>query len=278
MTVRLTLLLLLGGATPVVVDAQDSVRLRFAPVEGSRIHRVFQAHTRLAVEGEAHQTRELAHLGGMSQVATIGVRGEPVVHLVFDSLRTRVREGTAAWREHRPAKPNGLWLQVRLDPQLRERGLAGPAGRAGAEFLLELATGYRGLTLPDHWLREADGWAVQSPVRAALGDGTSAGAAELAVEGFVTVDSVVRRSSDTLAYLSVAGVIAPRVLRAADGTLQRFSGEARGALVWSTAWRTFVSVATRTRITVDLEGASRTTRPGRVVLETTVRTSVRPRS
>ena len=83
-------------ALPGTAWTQDSVRLRFTPVLGAKVHRVFQTHTRMVVPtsgsiGEGVSRRETVDLGGVVQVVVAGPGGEPVVHLAFDSLRTRLR-------------------------------------------------------------------------------------------------------------------------------------------------------------------------------------------
>ncbi len=90
----------------------------------------------------------------------------------------------------------------------------------------------------------------------------------------VTVDSLVARANDTLAYLSVRGGFAPRAAQGAGGAS---GGDVVGSLVWSTGWSTFVSGAMRIRLRVGLGGsAGAPDEEVGLLLERTVRHQVRP--
>ena len=70
-----------------------------------------------------------------------------------------------------------------------------------------------------------------------------------------TLDSLTVRAADTLAFLSVVGVLQPASIsqedEAAAGTAA-ITGNFGGYLIWSTAWSAFVSGASRLRMVLDL--------------------------
>jgi hypothetical protein len=270
---RLTAVTVLAVATAHPLAAQDAVRLHFAPAAGETVHRLFQAHTRITLSGPEPRVRESAHLGGMTQVVVALRPGGAVLHLAFDSLRSRARAGAGAWHERVVDPTDRLWVQVHLDRRLRRVATPGGADHPGADLLVQLVTGIADLALPDRAVAGGDRWEQQLGVPLAtapedLPHGTAP--ATTRVDVTVTVDSVVPRASDTLAYLGVRGAVAD------DGGDEALAvgGELSGELIWSTAWRGFVAAATRTR--VELAPRTAETPPRQLVIETTLRSSVRP--
>jgi hypothetical protein len=269
---RSTALTVLALAAAGSLAAQDGVLLHFAPGAGETVHRLFQAHTRTTLSGPTPRVRESAHLGGMTQVVVARPAGSTVLHLAFDSLRSRIRAGAGAWQERAVPSADRLWVQVGLDRQLRRVATPDGAGQAGADLLLQLVTGVHGLELPEHAVADRDRWEQRLTVPLAAVPADLPGelaTAMVQVAVTVTVDSVVPRANDTLAYLGVRGSVAD------DATDEAVSigGELSGSLVWSTAWHGFVATATRLR--VELAPRSPDASAGRIVIETTVRSSVR---
>ncbi|NIM52381.1 MAG: hypothetical protein GTN62_13820 [Gemmatimonadales bacterium] len=273
-------------ALPHSAVAQDSLRLQFSPVRGVRIHRVFQAHTRTTVSrvdsagAMQTSTRETAELGGMTQVALEGPDGGLVVHLTFDSLRARMREGGERWRERQVGQPDSLWIQVRIDRRMRVLGTNAGGDAPGAKLLVPLLTGVPGLVLPEQWVKAGDRWTARLEVPLDAFGGrppTIAYVPTLAGRTTFAVDSVIARARDTLAYVEFAGAFAPKKVADAHGTALSYSGGVQGALVWSTGWGAWVSAATRLRVVVSMAGAGATPGPtrGRITVETTIRESVR---
>lgn len=251
---------------PATLQAQ-SVLLRFDPPDGAVLHRLFQIHTRVLRAGG--DSRESAELGGVREVTLRGRADTPMLHLAYDSLRTRLREGTGPWREIAESN-DSAWVQVRFDEQLEPTVVASGGPGPAAARLVALVTGLPGLGLPRRPVRAGDRWTsrLEIPVPA-MRPGAMIGQERLLVsEAVVSVDSVVARALDTLAYVSLRGTLGP----AATGD-RGYVGAVRGALVWSTGWQAFVSGATRTRIETRPENGQ-----GAVLLETTVRQQVRPGS
>ncbi len=267
---------------PAGAQAQ-AVRLRYAPVPGTKLTRVFQTYTRMVVRlpaagaGKVLETREMADLGGTSELVLPGPDGHPVVHVTVDSLRTRERTEGGAWSESRAAL-DSVWFQLDFDARLRLRraNRADRVPEAGA--LMHLMTGLPGLILPERPLRVGERWSVDMamPLSAWVMRPSSAEREPpLRGEATLTVDSVVARTRDTLAYLSVEGTIGPDTPDIATASV--YGGGVTGTLVWSTGWHAFVAAATRVRMHV--AGPAPPTAGGprpQVAIETTLRQQVRP--
>lgn len=281
MTARVPLIVAVLAMTPAAAVAQ-AVVLRFAPVLGARATRVFQTHTSVTVRapvagaGPVVETRELADLGGTTELVLQGPDGRPVVHVTVDSLRTRQRDGEAPWQESE-ADLDNLWFQLRFDPRLHLLGASRADRVREAEALMHLTTGVPGLTLPEQPVRAGDSWLTEMAMPLSVWVMRPSGAdAEPSLAGRVTVvvDSLVPRGQDTLAYLSVSGVIAPDTPELASASV--YGGGVTGTLVWSTGWSAFVSGATRVR--VHLGGSRDAGADGprtQVTVETTLRQQIR---
>ncbi len=277
MTVRLAVIALAALALPHSLAAQDSLLLRFGPVPGVSVHRVFQSHTRVTdidAAGEvAGPSREAADLGGMTEVALPGPEGALIVHLAYDSLRARVREGEDPWREYQVAALDSLWIQVRMDSRMHVVEATAGGDRPGSGMLVHLLTGVPGMELPRAWLRPGDYWEarLEYPLGELVGRApVGAPSAVLGAEMVFRLDSLSARAQDTLAYIRFSGPFTPATLRRQDGATLQFAGATTGSLVWSSGWRGWVSAAVRLQVIV------RTPEQGRLSLETTVRQSVLP--
>lgn len=262
---------------PAGARAQTALTLRFDPAEGATVHRVFQVHSRLTVlDGDSTWVRETADLGGVRQVVVRRGETESVVHLTFDSLRVRAGDGTGRWREMAPRDLDALWLQARLDRELRVLAVRSSETRPAGSTLLELVTGLAGMALPAEPVEAGDEWPLETemPLAEVVFAGNSTGARlGLPVSGAVAVDSIVPRALDTLAYLSVNAQVEPGPV-GSDGDLVD-TGALSGTLVWSTGWCGFVAAATRVSVRIRRPtGASGSGAQRSMLLETTVRQRV----
>ncbi|UCF40421.1 MAG: hypothetical protein JSW43_11920 [Gemmatimonadota bacterium] len=264
-------------AFPLGLAAQDSLLLRYHPVAGVKVHRVFQSHTRITGVGAAGEAagpaREAADLGGVTEVALPGPDGALIVHLAYDSLRARMREGDESWREYEVTALDSLWLQVSLDSRMRVVEATAGGDRPGSGMLLHLLTGAPGMELPGGWLRQGQYWS--SRLEFQLGElvghaPVEAPSALLGMEMDFRLDSLTARDQDTLAYIRYSGALTPTTLRREDGSTHQFAGATMGTLVWSTGWRGWVAAAVRLQVVVSVPER------GRLSLETTVRQSVLP--
>jgi hypothetical protein len=257
--------------------AADSLRMRFVAADGLALHRVFQTHTRLTVTGSdgAVRVRETADLGSMRQITLLDAEARPVLHLAFDSLKTRMREGAEPWREVAVGGLDSLWVQVQVDDRLRVIDRRTEGAHAALGMLAELATGVPEFTLPERTVKAGSRWTSHTrfPVGAYLARQRT-GMVLAAVD--VRVDSVVARARDTLAFLSLDGSLRPAPGGSGSAPLA-YRGSLAGTLVWSTGWNAIVAQATRVRL--ELEGGapagSRDAASPRAVMETTVRAQVR---
>lgn len=276
-------LLLLGAALawPSSVTAQGALDLRAGMDEGTLIRRVFQVFTRVSLEDRAQGTRvirEIARLGGASQYALSATDDDFSVHLALDSVRLRRRDGATSWQEFAATPRDSQWVQLTLDRRLRVRRVVRPASLVERGVLDQLLVGIPGLTLPDRPVQPGDRWGavVTIPWDAPGGDTDLASERPvLLARSTVTVDSLVPRVQDTLAFLSVGGPIEPETSTAPDGVRVVYGGRVTGTVVWSSGWRGVVSVAVRYEMVADETGASG--RPSRrLEIETTVRHAVLP--
>ncbi len=279
---------------PTGIPAQDSIRLRFAPVFDVQIHRVFQTHTRMTAHVSSGtsgvagiRVTETANVGGITQTTLRGRGGQPVVHVAFDSLRTLTRNESEPWREYGLSGTDTPWIQVRLDEQMRVLETHASSDRPGAGMLVRSLTGVPTLLLPDRWVQAGDMWTVvlNVPLRESMGPGpigagAGAGAptAIMTSQARVVIDSVIARTHDTLAYLAVWGAFAPSTLTLADSTTLEVNGGLTSTVVWSTGWRASVSAAPRIRVHIAEAGGQQAGQRAAdvVTLETTIREQVRP--
>jgi hypothetical protein len=79
---------------------------------------------------------------------------------------------------------------------------------------------------------------------------------EVLARSTITLDSLVVRPTDTLAYLRVQGSFlpaGPTEGEVGDAMLAGITGAFGGSYIWSTGWNAFVSGALRTRATLTME-------------------------
>lgn len=270
--------LALAAAVATPARGQQELSLRFLAAPGQRVQRLFQVHTRIEARAAdaAARIRETARLGAVREQAVVSPSTEQVLHVTFDSLRVRQREGAGPWEEVRVAAVEDRWLQIALDAQLAVRRRLGPADAPHGALLQHLVTGFPGLVLPERPVRPSTHWELETELTAAeITDGATPGPATavLTVRMTVAVDSLVARAEDTLAYLTLRGSIPVTRQRAADGVVTTYRGDVAGSLVWSSGWNTFVSAATRTSLRADVEGPGAATG---FTVETTLRQAVVP--
>ncbi len=276
------------AVVPNAAVGQQAVQLAVLPVPGLEIHRLFQTRTTLALQRRDVESgvmeppvfQETAHLGGMRQVIVNGVTGEPVIHLAFDSLISRARDAGEPWRELRVGGLDSLWVQVDVDRRMRMGDARTRAVNPGHGLLIDLANGLPGLELPTQEVRTGGKW--HQDIEMAIGafairtlDGLG-NTVSSRIE--FTVDSIVPRTRDTLAYLSFVGTFRAKVQHLDDGGVRRTSGGILGTMIWSSGWRTIVSESARTQIRVATHINGMPDSPMRElgIVDTTVQTQVQP--
>jgi hypothetical protein len=129
------------------------------------------------------------------------------------------------------------------------------------------------VVLPLHEPSGIEGEVEVSPWLQRVGD--------LVARSTFTLDSLVDRGTDTLAFLRVQGTFLPMTIasavEAAEGRA-RVGGSLAGRMIWSTGWSAFVSGAVRTRVSVaTFLGAPQDESPGvSATVDVTSRFQVRP--
>ena len=272
------LLVCLVGA-PSALAAQDSVRLRFSPPRGLVLHRVFQRHqlVEIHVGTEAPRVHEVAQLGGITQ-AVLQADGEATgVHLAFDSLRLRTRVPGTPWSEVVVPGADTTWIQVDVGDQLQMALRAGELQPGGGGLLMQSLTGFPGVILPQHWLREGMQWRTE--LYASPSDPLIPGDMDdvvLRTRATFVVDSIVPRARDTLVHIAVGGTSVRLRRQLDDGSMLAYSGSLAGTFVWSTGYVSFVSAATRLNVSVDVRTTGTPEPVRRMIIETTMRQAVVP--
>ncbi len=279
MTRSTVMLLLCLGALPAGLVGQDSVRLRFTPPDGLVVHRVFQRHQRILTDpgATAGRVQEVAQLGGITQAALQAESEQTVVHLAFDSLRLRSRGAGEPWREVVMPGADTTWIQVTADERMRLGLRGGELQPGGGPLLLQLLTGLPGAVLPEQWIREGHRW--QAELLASPSDPLIPGSMDdivLRTRATFVVDSIVQRSLDTLAYVSVGGTAVQVRRQLDDGQVLAYGGSLTGNLVWSTGYMNFVSAATRLDANVEVRRAGSPDPVRSLSIETTLRQAVVP--
>jgi hypothetical protein len=286
----------LATAVPPPVLAQQSIMLRYRPQPQTRIHTLWWHQGRAtlregapdvpAIDSIMVETEFLRSL--TSSVAE--ERGDFfVVEVRHDSTRARARPVGGVWRELPGLRQRVTAVRLLVDQRLRVADLQVTAGDSVTLFEIQVLRGFTsGLEfgLPDTPIAPGDTWTadIVLPVAGPDGFGEETPVAqrfvdqpEVIARSTFTVDSLVPRPSDTLAYLTVQGGFVPAVIplqqEGVQGTLT-LTGAFGGSLIWSTGWNAFVAGAFRTRATmaaVEGEGVSVTLRT-----EASSRFQVRP--
>lgn len=269
------LLAMLGtavGGTP-LLEAQQAIELRYGPAVG-RTLRTLAWHDVALTIGDLPEPGatlsadtlriDVEMLQSISErVAEAG--GGFVIERWIDSTTGRVREMSGAWNDLRADPASLPAARVELTDRLQVEAFTvtrGETGSAAAQWLRNPAGTFE-LVFPEAPVSVGGSWTTElvmplptgeqelDEVGAELTEG-----AELVARVDVTLDSVVARGTDTLAYLRLRGRFLPlTVSEAAEVAEGRASirGAIAGNLIWSTGWDAWVSGAARSRFTVRVE-------------------------
>jgi hypothetical protein len=258
----------LGGAGS--VQAQESVLLRYRPRPGIALPTVvWTAMTmtigELAAEGgEGVLTDTLSFEASTQHTVTervVEAAGDRfVIHRSLDSARGRKRVMGAAWSD----VPADIMPRARARVVLSERLQTVEFEPAGADSLDGLTADWlrnpgSGLefVLPEERVTAGSVWQTEVVIPFYLGVVLEEEGAEfverveLIAQTTVTLDSVVARGTDTLAYLGLRGTFLPLTITGAAEVAEgnaTMTGAFAGRLIWSTGWSAFVSGATRAEI------------------------------
>lgn len=253
------LLAVVAVLVPTALDAQE-VPLRFAPPAGMRVHVLWYFDVRTAlVEADGRTT--LSTVGTGSRSLTYRVLSDTgaatALTVTLDSVRFRWQPDGALWTSVADTGGPRPEAELHVDPRLRVT--ATPRSRAGGASLSALrafAGGFEA-TLPEEPVGQGAEWIAETVVPLSEPTGLEAepgvGRWIARTEAMITratfsVDSIVDRGSDTLAYIAMRGTFLPATLAPPselEGNRARVSGAVAGRLIWSTGWHTWVSGALR---------------------------------
>ena len=250
--------------------AQERILLRYHPRVGMAIPTVtwtdmLMTMGELAIGGEEGALSdtlsfEVSIRHTMTDRVLEMVGREFVVERSLDSARGRLRAVGASWS----AIPSEAMPPGRARLVVSDRLQIVEFAPIGADSLADLtedwmrnAGGGLALVLPEEALSVGAGWATEVvfPFHAGIDlDAEGAGfaeRAELVAQATVTLDSLVERGADTLAYLELRGTFLPLTITQAAEVSEgsaTVTGAFAGRLIWSTGWGRFVSGATRAEL------------------------------
>ncbi|MFQ6045039.1 MAG: hypothetical protein ACE5PT_01600 [Gemmatimonadales bacterium] len=206
--------------------------------------------------------------------------GKYVVQRTIDSAMARIRAQDEGWENQDMGEAWPQSARLVVDDRLRVSDFqlltADTAARNLPDFLRSPHGGFA-LTLPEGPVSPGTTWRADVTFPFNLGETMGAGAgqeegppspierAELVSQARITLDSVLVRGPDTLAYLRARGEFEPvtetRQNEMGEGTAT-LSGAFAGVFVWSTAWSTFVSGSSRAQLVMDAQFGAGEEEPG----------------
>jgi hypothetical protein len=261
---RSTLLLAMTLASVPVVAQGEVFRFRYQPASGRGIQSLTETRTVTTMTGLPRvpdgtavevEARIFAHERVMGTSAG-GFR----VGVGVDSVRVRGRQGEAAWVDLPTPPFAGRSTRAEVTDRLHVTGIETTAPEDGT--LLRILTGWvanLGFAFPDSAVPVGGTFrpGAQVPFEVTLSDDAGIGVSEVLLGDLaLTLDSLVARPGDTLAYLRFGGQFTPRTVETAGEGGSRsdtFEGGFVGSLLWSTGWNAFVSAGLRVRVTGRLQ-------------------------
>lgn len=207
--------------------------------------------------------------------------GAWIARHTYDSVRARYRIEGRQWASIASRTAPLAPIRILVD----DRAVSSPMGEAPVEeaAIARGASSALQVQLPESTLSPGDSWsaALRLPVVLAVpGDSARIIAVGLDGSGEATLDSLVARAADTLAYVSVRGRMQPvavttvHPMTGAPATLEIW-GSTLSSMIWSTGWGTWVSGGSALLIRGRLEMPSETT-DGRIAADLTSRFQIRP--
>ena len=241
---------------PMTAAAQESILLRYHPVRGSQAHVVSETRIEALVNGLPSLPDSTVIGADWRTVVTrralrVGANGASM-SATLDSSRARAKAGDAVRGDVALPGARGLAAQYQLSERLQPTTITlTPGADSGLVAVLLSEFGGFDFPLPQAATIRRATWTapLRFPLGAylsATGKVTSSGLAT--GSGTATLDSLVPRGADTLAYITLQGVIGPATLNvtAEGGTGSGyFSGQVAAALVWSTGWNAVVSAVSK---------------------------------
>lgn len=246
---------------------QGTFQFRYDPAPGRAVHTLTEMRTVTTMNGLPRVPDGTAleiEARIFSHERTLGVNADGRrVDVGVDSVRVRQRDGASAWTDVAAPAFAGRSARAVLDEYLHVVAIETSAAEDGA--LLRVLTAWSanlGFAFPDSAVAVGSTFrtGAQMPFDVTLSDAVGLAVGEVLLGDLqLTLDSVVPRGADTLAYLHFAGQFSPRTIESSgeDGTrAHAFEGGFAGRLLWSTGWDAFVSAAMRVRVTGQLHQES----------------------
>ncbi len=245
---------------PGVAESQIGEALRFDPQQNALIHTVSHSEIEMmlmAGDGSDTVTVEATRLESLTAEIVAAVPGRYSIRLMYDSVRARMKPLGGVWRIVEPGPRDALMARVVLGSRMQVLASAEYIDEpnvdvSNAEALRGLAGGFQ-LSLPDSLVSAGSSWTTQLryPVTVMASIGGNQGvptSGELLSDATVSLDSVVRRGTDKLSYMTVRSRFEAMRLESTAGSDSGYvdvSGGLAATLIWSSGWSAYVSGAAR---------------------------------
>lgn len=261
-------------AGPAMAQAQQ-MQLRYAPSAGRLLRTITWTDVAATIRDlpQAGQPPsgdtlhiDVSLLQSISERALAREGNAWQVERTLDSARGRMRAMAGSWRDLAAdtSRPNARMLVSDRFQVSRFSMVGDTASSSVREWLRNPAGGFE-LTFPEGPVSVGSSWnsdlvfALANGVDLSQAGAQAAEGAELVAHVSMTLDSVVPRTGDTLAYLRVQGAFVPTTLSQAPevgrGTAS-ISGGFAGTMIWSTGWDAWVSGATRAQSVVRFDAVA----------------------
>ena len=269
--VLIVLGVVVGLVGPQAVEAQ-AIELRYRPAIGRNLRTVSWHEVAVTVGdlpsapgGMAGDTLRLdvEVLQSIAERVVGSQGGRYAVERAVDSTRGRSRAMSGSWRDLEFGDSAGPpAARMRITERLQIEDFVMTTGDTASPSVQWLRNpgGMFELTFPETRVSAGDSWTTEVvfPLTLSMAGIDEPGAeivegAALVSRATLTLDSVVARGTDTLAFLQMRGTFLPLSVSPAAETAEAqasVSGGIAGYLLWSTGWDAWVSGTARTQITV----------------------------
>ncbi len=282
---------------PQSASAQQSILLRYRPQPRTRLHTLWWSELTSTIREGAPGVPALDSI--LVEATTlrsytstvVGTRiTSAVLQVSHDSTRARSRVPGGAWRDLPDERARTSEARLVVDDRLRVTDIEPLREDSLTNGQLQQLRGFASgleFALPENPVTEGDSWAadIVMALPRPLGLEGEALVGEMPVEpevlarSTITLDSIMVRTTDTLAFIRVQGSFLPPTPAAGEvvGEVD-ISGAFGGSLIWSTGWNAFVSGAIRTQATMVMQRATEEMAPLEVTLsmDRSTRFQVRP--